>query len=96
MRFAVRVEIRPLAGVADPEGQTIERALPVLGFSGVESVHVGKLVDLVVEAPDEAAARASAEQMCARLLANPVIERAAVSLGPADAERAPDPERPAS
>jgi phosphoribosylformylglycinamidine synthase len=76
MRFAARVEVRPLEGIADPEGQTIERALPALGFTGVESVHVGKLIRFVLEAEDEAGAERTAAQMCADLLANPVIERA--------------------
>lgn len=80
MRFAVHVEVRKLDGIADPEGQTIERALPALGFSGVDAVHVGKVVRFVLEAADERAARETAEEMCSRLLANPVIERAEVSV----------------
>ena len=61
-------------GIADPQGQTIERALPALGFAGVEHVRVGKRIRLHVEAPSEDEARARVEQMCERLLANPVIE----------------------
>lgn len=85
MRFEVHVEVRGLEGIADPEGQTIERALPALGFVGVDGVQVGKVVRFSLEAPDERAAREVAEQMCARLLANPVIERAEVTVAPAGA-----------
>lgn len=75
----VEVSLRP--GIADPQGATIERALPALGFEGVQGVRVGKAIRFTVEAPDEAAARAEVEALCQRLLANPVIEDTAVTLG---------------
>ena len=64
----VRVLIRPKEGILDPQGQAVERALPALGFTGVESVHVGRLVELEVADP------ARVEEMCEQLLANPLIE----------------------
>jgi len=70
----VRVEVRLRSGIADPEGATIERELPALGFDGVEAVRVGKAIRFSVEAPDISAARARAEEMSERLLANPVME----------------------
>ncbi len=75
-KFSARIEIRGLDGLADPEGQTIERALPALGFAGIEGVRVGKLVRLHIEADDERAAQETVQRLCDRLLANPVIERA--------------------
>jgi len=80
VRFDVQVEVRLREGVADPQGQTIERSLPHLGFKGVEGVRVGKSIRFTVEAPDEAAARAEVDDMCARFLTNPVIEDAEVTL----------------
>jgi len=76
--YDIVVEIRGLAGLADPEGLAIERALPSLGFEGVRGVHVGKMFRFVVDAPSEAEARQTAEEMCDRLLDNPVIERAEI------------------
>jgi phosphoribosylformylglycinamidine synthase len=64
----VRVLIRPKAGILDPQGQAVERALPALGFEGVANVHVGRLVELDVEDPTQV------PEMCERLLANPLIE----------------------
>jgi phosphoribosylformylglycinamidine synthase subunit PurS len=64
----VRVLIRPKAGILDPQGQAVERALPALGFEGVANVHVGRLVELDV--PDAA----RVPEMCEKLLANPLIE----------------------
>jgi phosphoribosylformylglycinamidine synthase PurS subunit len=74
VKFEVRVEVSLRPGIADPQGATIERALPALGFQGVGGMRVGKVMRFTVEAADEAAARAEAEAMCERLLANPVIE----------------------
>ena len=63
-----RVLIRPKEGILDPQGIAVERALPALGFSGVQNVHVGRLVELDVE--DES----QLDAMCRKLLANPLIE----------------------
>ena len=63
-----RVLIRPKAGILDPQGQAVERALPALGFDGVSKVHVGRLVELDVDDATQLPA------MCERLLANPLIE----------------------
>ena len=89
MNFDVVVEVRGLEGIADPEGQTIERALPLLGFEGIANLRVGKLFRFEVAAGDEAEARARAEQLADRLLANPVIQRAEVTVLGAAAEPAP-------
>ncbi len=78
--FDVAVEVSLREGIADPEGLTIERALPALGFSGVSGVRVGKSLRFMVEAPDEAEARKQVEAMCERLLANPVIEDVAIAV----------------
>jgi phosphoribosylformylglycinamidine synthase PurS subunit len=64
----VRVLIRPKAGILDPQGQAVERAMPALGFTGVSNVHVGRLVELDVPDPSQV------PSMCEKLLANPLIE----------------------
>ncbi|CAN5302315.1 phosphoribosylformylglycinamidine synthase subunit PurS [soil metagenome] len=64
----VRVLVRPKEGILDPQGEAVRRALPALGFEGVKTVHVGRLVEMQVESADEV------EGMCKRLLANPTIE----------------------
>ena len=84
MTFEAFVEVRRHPGIADPEGATIERALPTLGFAGVTDVSVGKAFRLTVEAADEAAARATVEALAERLLANPVLEEVRVSLTAAE------------
>ena len=73
-RFEARVEVTHLPGVADPQGATVERALPTLGWSNVSEVKIGKSIRLVVEAADAAAAEEQVRRMCEVILANPVIE----------------------
>ena len=60
--------IRPKQGILDPQGQTVERALPALGFDGVSDVRVGRMVELDVEDESRLA------EICERLLTNPLIE----------------------
>jgi phosphoribosylformylglycinamidine synthase subunit PurS len=64
----VRVLVRPKRGILDPQGEAVKGALPALGFSGVKTVHVGRLIEMEVESADEV------EAMCERLLANPTVE----------------------
>jgi phosphoribosylformylglycinamidine synthase PurS subunit len=67
-RVRARVLIRPKAGILDPQGIAVERALPALGVAGVSNVHVGRLVELDVDDAGQL------DDMCRRLLANPLIE----------------------
>lgn len=67
-------------GIADPEGQTIGAALRSLGYVGVGEVRSGKLIRVELEATDRAAAETQVDEMCRRLLANPVMEIATWAL----------------
>jgi phosphoribosylformylglycinamidine synthase PurS subunit len=80
MRFQARVEVQLRPGIADPEGATIERALPALGFDGVTGMRAGRSFSFEVSAPDEDAARTKATELADRLLANPVIEQSRLEL----------------
>jgi phosphoribosylformylglycinamidine synthase PurS subunit len=80
MKYAVFVNVMLKEGIADPQGQTIENALPALGYSGVGDVRVGKRIELTVEADGPEDARRKVMEMCERLLANPVIEDFEVSV----------------
>ena len=66
--------------IADPQGQTIEKALPALGLTGVSEVRVGKSIVLEIDAPDRDEAHRRLIEMCDRLLANPVIEKFEVTI----------------
>jgi len=84
-RYAVLVEVRLREGIADPQGATIERALPALGLEGVSGVRAGKAFRFEVVAGSQAEALTRATVVADRLLANPVIEESSVSLVPTGA-----------
>jgi phosphoribosylformylglycinamidine synthase subunit PurS len=78
MKAKVHVTLK--RGVLDPQGKAIEHALGTLGFSGVDNVRAGKVIELDLQETDPAAARKTVEEMCRKLLANTVIEDYAVEL----------------
>jgi phosphoribosylformylglycinamidine synthase len=78
MKATVTVTLK--SGVLDPQGKAIEGALAGLGFVGATGVRQGKVIELKLDETDEAAARAKVEEMCKKLLANPVMENYAIEL----------------
>ncbi len=72
MKARVRVTLKP--GILDPQGRAIQQALATLGFTSVESVRVGKYLEVELNETDKAAAESTLKAMCEKLLANPVIE----------------------
>lgn len=72
--FKVKVFVTPKAGISDPQGATIERALPALGFDGVGGIRVGRFITLEVNGDDPDLAGNDVDAMCRQLLANPIIE----------------------
>ncbi len=75
-----RIHITLKPGVLDPHGRAIAHALGTLGFDGVTDVRQGKYIEIDLAESDAARARAAVEAMCARLLANTVIENYAVEI----------------
>jgi phosphoribosylformylglycinamidine synthase subunit PurS len=72
VKAIVTVMLKP--GVLDPQGRAIGHALETLGFDGVGEVRAGKIIELELAETDAAKARATAEAMADKLLANTVIE----------------------
>jgi phosphoribosylformylglycinamidine synthase subunit PurS len=72
MKARVLVRLKP--GILDVQGASVQRALQGLGFGEVQELRVGKVLDLELEGVSGDSARRRVEEMCARLLTNPVIE----------------------
>lgn len=70
----LRVFVTLKAGVLDPQGEAVRHALGALGFDGINGVRQGKMIELDLAETDADKARAQAQAMCDKLLANPVIE----------------------
>ena len=68
----IRVTLRP--SILDPQGKAVEHAIASLGTARVSGVRIGKYIEARIDAPNEAEARGAAEDVCKRLLANPVME----------------------
>jgi len=70
----VRVLVRLKPGILDVQGASVKRALSGLGFDDVRELRIGKVIEVDVEAETPAGARRRADEMCRKLLANPVLE----------------------
>ena len=70
----IKVVVTLKNGVLDPQGKAIQQTLNGMGYSNIEGVRQGKYFDLEIAERDEAKAKATAEEMCKKLLANLVIE----------------------
>lgn len=81
MKARIVVRLRP--GVLDPQGATIRKALEGLGFPEVRDLRVGKLLELDLDETDPTRAVARLDEMCRRLLANPVVEDYSCEVGEA-------------
>ncbi|WP_149537471.1 phosphoribosylformylglycinamidine synthase subunit PurS [Siccirubricoccus phaeus] len=75
------VTVMPKAGVLDPQGKAIGHALTGLGFAGIGEVRAGKVIELELAETDPVKAKAAAEEMARKLLANTVIESFSVTVG---------------
>ena len=75
MDWEVKIETKLKEGILDPQGKAVKTGLKSLGYENVESVHVGKYMELILDdVNDKQAAEDMVIDMCEKLLANPVIE----------------------
>jgi phosphoribosylformylglycinamidine synthase subunit PurS len=77
-RAAIQIQLRQQ--ILDVQGKTVEQALHSMSFAGLNSVRVGKYVELTVQAVDKAQALLSVEEACRKLIANPVMEDFSIEL----------------
>lgn len=82
MKATVKITLK--YGVLDPQGKAIEKSLGQLGFSGVNEVRQGKLIELDIDANTPEAAEKQIAEMCEKLLANTVIENYDIQLNLAE------------
>ncbi len=75
-----RITVTLKSGVLDPQGKAIEGAIAGLGFSGASNIRQGKIIEMKLDETSEDAARALVEDMCRKLLANPVMENYSIEI----------------
>ena len=86
MKYHCRIYVTLRPSVLDPAGTAVESGLKQLGYTGVEGVRIGKYIELTLKAAGEAEAQKQLNEMCDRLLANPVIENYCFELIPVASE----------
>ncbi len=72
--FEVKISIMLKKTVADPQGLTVKHALDSLGYKDVDNVRIGKLITMSLKTDKKDAAEKQLDEMCKKLLANPIIE----------------------
>jgi phosphoribosylformylglycinamidine synthase subunit PurS len=80
-KYHARIYVTLRPSVLDPAGTAVQSGLAHLGYTDVESVRIGKYIEVNLTAPDEAQAHTQLDRMCDQLLANPVIENYRIELG---------------
>ncbi|MDO9391315.1 MAG: phosphoribosylformylglycinamidine synthase subunit PurS [bacterium] len=75
----IRVTLRD--GVLDPQGTTLNRSLENIGYKGLKDVRMGKLIQLTLDLNDRAQAQKLVEELCQKVLTNPVIEQYQFTIG---------------
>ena len=73
-KYQARIYVTLRSSVLDPAGTAVESGLKQMGYTEVESVRIGKYIEMQLTADDEEEALQHLDQMCDRLLANTVIE----------------------
>ncbi|MBI5804964.1 phosphoribosylformylglycinamidine synthase subunit PurS [candidate division TA06 bacterium] len=79
MTAEIRVTLRD--GVLDPQGTTLNRSLENIGYKGLKDVRMGKLIQLTLDLNDRAQAQKLVEELCQKVLTNPVIEQYQFTIG---------------
>jgi phosphoribosylformylglycinamidine synthase subunit PurS len=79
-KYHARIYVTLRSSVLDPAGTAVQSGLEHMGYTDVESVRIGKYIEVNLNAVDEAQARQQLDEMCDRLFANPVIENYRVEL----------------
>ena len=74
MALRAKVYVTPRGSVLDPQGKAVSGALHSLGYGEIEDVRIGKLVEVRLSETDPRTARTRLDEMCRKLLANPIIE----------------------
>jgi phosphoribosylformylglycinamidine synthase subunit PurS len=72
--FLSKIKITLRKSILDPQGKAIEHAIGTMNIGNIRDVRMGKYIELKIDAQDEVAARQVTEQVCAKLLANPIME----------------------
>ena len=75
MKFIAEIDIMPLDNLLDPQGKAVKHTLEELGYEGIEDVRIGKHITLKIEAEDIEQARQEVDEICQKVLYNPIVHK---------------------
>ena len=74
MKFKASIDVMPNKELLDPQGKTVAKNMHNLNIDGIDTVRIGKHIELVLDADNESAAKEQVETACKKLLANVIME----------------------
>lgn len=74
MNYIVEIDVMPLKALLDPQGKAVTNTMHNIGLKTVENVRIGKHITLNVQAEDQNEAEKKVNEMCSKVLANPIME----------------------
>ncbi|GAB4282418.1 MAG: phosphoribosylformylglycinamidine synthase subunit PurS [Marinilabiliales bacterium] len=83
MKFIVEIDVMPLKALLDPQGKAVKNTINNIGFKGVKDIRIGKHIRMELEAENEENARKNVDEICQKVLINPVMEGYEFTIKPA-------------
>lgn len=74
MKFYAQINVMPLKALLDPQGKAVLNSAVKTGYECLTNVRIGKHIDVELEATDEKTANAKVDELCSKVLVNPIIE----------------------
>jgi phosphoribosylformylglycinamidine synthase subunit PurS len=74
MKFFAEIDIMPLKALLDPQGKAVRNSATKAGYEGLENIRIGKHIEVEIDAQDEKIAESRIDELCKKLLSNPIIE----------------------
>ena len=84
MKYIAQIDVMPLKNLLDPQGKAVNNTLHNLKYNTVSDVRIGKHIELAIEAEDETTAKATAEEISKKVLANQVMEYFTIKISKAE------------
>jgi phosphoribosylformylglycinamidine synthase PurS subunit len=72
--FKAEIKITLRKSILDPQGKTVEHSILSLGYNNIKNTRIGKYIELTIDAADKQEAKKITDEICKKILANPVME----------------------
>lgn len=80
MKFKAEIDVMPLDALLDPQGKAVTGSMKTIGLDAIDSVRIGKHIQLYVEADSKANAESKVDEACKKILSNQIMEKYSYSV----------------